>query len=496
MTARVLMVQGTASSAGKSLVVAGLCRLYARRGFRVAPFKSQNMALNSFATPGGGEIGRAQALQAEAAGVVPDVDMNPVLLKPTGDAGSQLVLLGRPQGVYRAHEYYALKEQLWPVVTAALDRLRENYDIVFAEGAGSPAEINIRRNDIANMEVALYAGAPVLLVGDIERGGVFAALLGTMELLTEKERELVAGFVVNKFRGDESLLAPGLELIRERTGRPVLGVLPYLPDLRLDEEDSMGLNGRGTKPHPGDLVVAVVRLPRMSNYTDFLPFETEDGVAVRYVDRPAELQTAHVVILPGSKETLADLHWLRQRGLDRVLVDFAARGRPLLGICGGYQMLGRTIRDGEKVAAGLGLLPVTTCFSAEKRTVQVEGVTAGGVWGLPGGLSVRGYEIHMGVTAVKGGQPLFLLNTGGEETVAEGCAVAGGVIAGTYLHGCFDADLFRSRWVAAMRRWAGLAPRPVTQTGYALHRQRDLNRIADMLEEKIGVEKLDGILGL
>jgi adenosylcobyric acid synthase len=422
--------------------------------------------------------------------------MNPVLLKPTGEAGSQLVLLGRPRGVYRVREYYALKEQLWPVVTGALDRLRRNYDIIFAEGAGSPAEINIRRNDIANMEVALYAGAPVLLVGDIERGGVFAALLGTMELLTERERELVAGFVINKFRGDESLLAPGMALIRKRTGRPVLGVLPYLPDLCLDEEDSMGLSGRGAKPHPGDLVVAVVRLPRMSNYTDFLPLETEDGVAVCYVDRPAELAAAHVVILPGSKETLADLHWLRRRGLDRALVDFAAGGRPLLGICGGFQMLGRTIQEGEEVVAGLGLLPVSTRFEAEKRTVQVEGVTAGGAWGLPGGLPVRGYEIHMGVTRVEGGKPLFLLKTGAKETVPEGCVAANDGIAGTYLHGCFDADLFRRRWIAAMRQRAGLPPRSTHQTGYAVRRQQDLNRLADMLAERIGVDRLDGILGL
>lgn len=496
MTARVLMIQGTASSAGKSLVVAGLCRLYARRGFRVAPFKSQNMALNSFATQAGGEIGRAQALQAEAAGVAPHVDMNPVLLKPTGEKGSQVVVLGRPRGVYRVQEYYALKEELWPVITGALDRLRDRYDIVIAEGAGSPAEINIRRHDIANMDVALYAQAPVLIVGDIERGGLFAALLGTMGLLAERERELVAGYLINKFRGNERLLEPGLELVRERTGRPVLGVLPYLTDLRLDEEDSIGLDGRGGMPGPGDLVVAVVRLPKIANYTDFLPLETMDGVAVRYVDRPSDLVSAHVVIVPGSKETLSDLDWLRRRGLDRALAASAGRGRPLLGICGGYQMLGETIRDGSREVPGLGLLPVSTRFEAEKRTVQVCGVTLDGPWGIPSGLPVKGYEIHMGVSQVYGGKPLFLLGEEGGEAVPEGCASASGLVAGTYLHGCFDDDRYRGRWVAEMRRLAGLPHRATTETGYAVRRKQDLERVADMLETRIGVDRLDGILGL
>lgn len=497
MTARVLMVQGTASSAGKSLMTAGLCRLYARRGFRVAPFKSQNMALNSFATPAGGEIGRAQALQAEAAGLAPQVDMNPVLLKPAGERGSQLVLLGRPQGVYTAREYYALKERIWPVVTAALDRLRAGHDIIIAEGAGSPAEANIRRHDIANMEVALYSRAPVLIVGDIERGGLFAAVIGTMALLSESERELVAGFIINKFRGDESLLEPGLELVRECTGRRVLGVLPYLPDLRLDEEDSVGLDGRGRIPAPGELVVAVVRLPRMSNYTDFLPLENTEGVAVRYVDRPSELAAAHVAVIPGSKETVSDLSWLWERGLGRALIRRAREDRPLLGICGGYQMLGRTVRDQGETHPGLGLLPVETWFESEKRTVQVKGVTSGSAWGLPAGLPVHGYEIHMGVTRVDGGRPLFLLREAGGDSIPEGCAALEGAVAGTYLHGCFDSDPFRDAWAAAMRRRAGLpAGNTTAGEGFAARRSRDLDRVADLLEAKIGVEQLDGILGL
>ncbi len=496
MTARILMVQGTASSVGKSLVVAGLCRLYARRGFRVVPFKSQNMALNSYATPDGGEIGRAQALQAEAAGIPPHVDMNPILLKPTGEAGSQVVVLGRPLGVYKPADYYALKEELWPLVAAALDRLRASCDFVFAEGAGSPAEINLRPYDIANMDVALHAKAPVLLVGDIERGGVFASLLGTMELLAERERKLVAGFVINKFRGDEKLLRPGLALIRARAGRPVLGVLPYLHNLHLDEEDSVGLSGRGKTPAPGDLAVAVVRLPRISNYTDFLPLETEDGVALRYVDRAQELEGAHAVILPGSKETLADLAWLRRRGLDQALRRLAAEGKPLLGICGGFQMLGQTIMEGEKTVPGLGLLPVHTRFASEKRTVQVSGVTAGGVWGIPDGLPVRGYEIHMGFSKVCGGRPCFLLDGQEAGPVPEGCVAEEGFVAGTYLHGCFDADAYRAHWIAAVRRIAGLPARPPVQTGFATRRQRDLDRVADLLEERIGVGRLDGILGL
>ncbi|MBU4515611.1 MAG: cobyric acid synthase [Eubacteriales bacterium] len=496
MAARVLMIQGTASSAGKSLVVAGLCRLYARRGFSVAPFKSQNMALNSFATPDGGEIGRAQALQAEAAGVPPHVEMNPILLKPTGEKGSQVVVLGRPRGVYNVYEYYALKEELWPVVTGALDRLRERCEIVIAEGAGSPAEINIRRNDIANMEVALYARAPVLIVGDIERGGLFAALLGTMDLLAVRERKLVAGYLINKFRGDERLLEPGLELLRERTGRPVFGVLPYLADLHLDEEDSVGLAGRGRVPGADDLEVAVIRLPRMANYTDFLPLETTDGVAVRYVDRPSDLVSAHVVIIPGSKETLSDLEWLHQRGLGQAIKEYAARGGALLGICGGYQMLGETIRDGSRELPGLGLLPVTTWFEAEKRTVQVQGITAEGVWGIPGGLPVKGYEIHMGFSRLCGGRPLFLLGEDGGEAQPEGCVSEIGLVAGTYLHGCFDDDRFREQWVVRMRHLAGLPPKGTGATSYAERRQRDLDRVADLLEMRIGVDRLDGILGL
>lgn len=496
MAARVLMIQGTASSAGKSLVVAGLCRLYARRGFSVAPFKSQNMALNSFATPDGGEIGRAQALQAEAAGVPPHVEMNPILLKPTGEKGSQVVVLGRPRGVYNVYEYYALKEELWPVVTGALDRLRERCEIVIAEGAGSPAEINIRRNDIANMEVALYARAPVLIVGDIERGGLFAALLGTMDLLAVRERKLVAGYLINKFRGDERLLEPGLELLRERTGRPVFGVLPYLADLHLDEEDSVGLAGRGRVPGADDLEVAVIRLPRMANYTDFLPLETTDGVAVRYVDRPSDLVSAHVVIIPGSKETLSDLEWLHPRGLGQAIKEYAARGGALLGICGGYQMLGETIRDGSRELPGLGLLPVTTWFEAEKRTVQVQGITAEGVWGIPGGLPVKGYEIHMGFSRLCGGRPLFLLGEDGGEAQPEGCVSEIGLVAGTYLHGCFDDDRFREQWVVRMRHLAGLPPKGTGATSYAERRQRDLDRVADLLEMRIGVDRLDGILGL
>jgi adenosylcobyric acid synthase len=417
MTAKVLMVQGTSSSVGKSLLVAGLCRLLSQDGYRVAPFKAQNMALNAAVTEEGLEIGRATAVQAEAAGVEPSVDMNPILLKPEGDSRSQIVLMGRPLESLPAHAYYERKQEFWAAVSSALDRLREKYDIVVIEGAGSPAEINLRAGDLVNMRVALHAQAPVLLVGDIDRGGVFASLLGTLMLLTPEERALVKGLVINKFRGDVSLLGSGLQMLEERAGVPVLGVVPYLRDLLISEEDSAGLEA--TSGGSGLLDVAVIRTPRISNFDDFDLLAAEPAVSLRYVTDPMKLGRPDLVILPGSKGTVSDLRFLRETGLASAITALARTGTAILGICGGYQMMGEKILDPDGVEStvveteGLGLLPAITTFAGEKRTVRVRAtVNAGsGPFASAAGEEISAYEIHMGTT-VHRGQAVFQLCEG------------------------------------------------------------------------------------
>ena len=396
------MIQGTASHVGKSTLVTALCRIAANAGYRVAPFKAQNMSLNAAVTPDGGEIGRAQYTQAEAAGVVPTVQMNPILLKPTDDQRSQIIVLGRVIGAERAAAYFERREALWPVVTESLDALLAEHDLVIIEGAGSPAEINLASREIVNMRVALRANAPVVLVGDIERGGVFASLYGTVSLLNDAERALVRAFIINKFRGDPSLIEPGPSMLAERTGIPTLGVIPYMPDIGLPEEDTLGVPT--DRAHAPIVDVAVVRFPHMANFDDFDPLRRERGVGVRFVDRVEQLGRPDLVVLPGTKTTVADLEWLRARGFAQVLT----KDMPILGICGGYQMLGREIRDPLHVessrdcVAGLGLLPVVTTFEAVKTTKRL----AGG-----------GYEIHNGIS---------------EGPLAEGS------VAGTYVHGLFD----------------------------------------------------------
>lgn len=477
--APVLMVQGTASHAGKSTLVAALCRILRQDGLRVAPFKAQNMALNSFVAAEGGEIGRAQALQAEAAGLDPSVDMNPILLKPEADARAQVVVAGRAIGSMPAAEYQHRKLELWPVVTAALDRLRARYDVVVAEGAGSPAEINLRHADLANMRIARYAQAPVLLVGDIDRGGVFASLLGTLELLEPEERALVRGFAVNKFRGDPAILAPGLDFLTRRTGVPVLGVVPYLRDLDLPEEDSLGLE---RDPRPAEhaaaaIDVAVVRLPHIANFDEFAPLAAEPGVVLRYVERAADLGVPDLAILPGTKTTLADLAWLRATGLADRICALARAGLPLVGICGGYQLLGRRIEDphGSEEAAGggadgLGLLPVETTFDTVKRTVRVRG----GLLPVPGllahasGQPFAAYEIHLGRTTRPSGlAPLARIaeRSGAPADELDGAVSADGLVVGTYLHGLFENDGIRHALVDALAARRG--PRGARIAGHA-----------------------------
>jgi adenosylcobyric acid synthase len=502
MTAKTLMIQGTASSAGKSLLAAALCRIFRQDGVRVAPFKAQNMALNSFVTRQGREMGRAQVVQAQAAGLEPHVDMNPVLLKPEQDARSQVVVMGKPWSTLAAGEYYRRKGELWSVVTAALDRLRERYDLVVIEGAGSPAEINLRETDIVNMAVARYARAPVLLVGDIDRGGVFASLVGTMVLLEKDERRLIQGFIINKFRGDVALLHDGLTMLEERTGVPVLGVVPFIRDLQIAEEDSVALGElrRFVQPSPGcEVDIAVVRLPRISNFDDFDALALEEGVRVRFVDGLDRLGHPQAVILPGTKSTIADLLWLQRVGLARAICELAENGIPVVGICGGYQMLGRTISDPDRVESaegqveGLGLLPVDTVFEAVKATYQARAriETERGFFAEVEGQEVEGYEIHMGHS--HGGEPVFRLSGRGDQRVdaSDGAVDERGRVFGTYLHGLFDNPNLRRAWLQSLGWDAAFSGLSMIEV-----REREYDRLAQQVRESLDMERVYQIAGL
>lgn len=505
MKARTIMVQGTASSVGKSLVAAAICRVFRREGLGVAPFKAQNMSNNASALPGGGEIGRAQALQALAAGVAPSALMNPVLLKPEGNARSQVVLLGRPYKTLGAGDYRRERPVLWDAVTASLDSLGSAYDLIVMEGAGSPVELNLKAGEIVNMAVARYANSPVILVGDIDGGGIFSQFAGTVGLLDPSERALVRGLLINKFRGDPALLEPGLDIIKEFTGVAVLGVLPWLEGLNLAEEDGAGLDrGRAlagsAPPTPGrpGLDIAVIRLPRISNFDDIDALGLEEGVALRYVSRASELGGPDAVILPGSKASLADLGWLRAEGLDDGIKWLARLGRSVVGLCGGFQMLGQVLDDPLGVegppgkSQGLGLLPVDTVFAPGKEARPRRGrVAAGGGGFLSGaaGLEVSGYEIHSGRSTVRGPA---LLELRGEGTARlDGAASADGRILGTYLHGLFDEPGFRRAWLASLGHH-------VAGPGLALAQAREasLDRLADVFAESVDVGRLRGIIGL
>ncbi|HMK93351.1 MAG TPA: cobyric acid synthase, partial [Thermoleophilia bacterium] len=497
--ARAVMCVGTGSHAGKSVLAAALCRIYARRGYRVAPFKAQNMALNSYVTPEGGELGRAQAYQARAAGVEPHVDMNPVLLKPSSQTGSQVIVLGRPVRRMAVREYHAYQPEVWPTVTAAFDRLRAENDLIVMEGAGSPAEINLRGQDIVNMRMALYAQSPTLLIGDIDRGGVFASLVGHMELFTPEERRLIAAFVINKFRGDATLLDSGIEFLRERTGVPTLGVVPMLSDWRGDEEDSLGIEDRRRRAKPeAPLQIAVVRLPFISNYTDFDALADEPDVNVRYITTPGELEGIAAIVLPGTKSTIADLAWLRRTGLADAVTQHTTAGTPVVGVCGGYQMLGRRIHDPERVEAdvyavdGLGLLDVETTFAGDKRTVRVEGELLAGaaVLGAPG-TPLHGYEIHMGRTTL-GRNAAPLLRLRGADGLLHEDGAAAGTVCGSYVHGLFDRPELRATFLNRLRAKAGL---PQSES-IAASPDDDIERLADHVEAYLDADLLERIVGL
>ena len=469
------MIQGTASNAGKSLLAAGLCRIFKQDGYRAAPFKSQNMALNSFITRDGLEMGRAQVMQAEAAGVEPDVRMNPILLKPTGDMASQVIVNGEVRGNYAAKDYFRDKTALIPEVKKAYESLAAEYDIIVIEGAGSPAEINLKRDDIVNMGMAKFAKAPVLLVGDIDRGGVFASLAGTMLLLDPDEKALVKGTVINKFRGDLSILEPGLRTLEQLTGVPVLGVVPYL-SLDVDDEDSL-TDRFSRKNEKAAVDIAVIRLPRISNFTDFNPLEYLDGVSLRYVGSVAEMGEPDLVILPGTKNTMGDLRFLRESGLEAKILRHAAAGKPVIGICGGYQMLGETLSDPDGVEyggemAGLGLLPVSTVFAGKKTRTRVNGTLPqlGGIFSSLSGQPYEGYEIHMGITG------------------ADGIVTGRGNVYGTYLHGFFDREEVTKAVAGALFRQKGLDPDAVRAFDIAAYKEEQYDKLAAAVRSALDME--------
>ena len=492
MRGKCLMLQGTASSAGKSTLAAALLRIMAQDGLRAVPFKAQNMALNSFATREGLEMGRAQVLQAQAAFVEPSVNMNPVLLKPTGDRSSQVIVRGRPVGVMSAMEYERYKPALRETIRETYEQLERDADVVVIEGAGSPAEINLKAGDIVNMAMAKTADAPVLLVGDINPGGVFAALYGTVKLLDEEEQRRIKGILINKFRGDVEILKPGLEMIEQLLGIPVLGVIPWT-DLDLEDEDSVSqrLTQRAGE---GKIRAAVVRLPHISNFTDFALLDKEKDVSLAYTARPSDLREADVILLPGTKNTIEDLIWLKEKGLAAEILRHAREGGLVIGICGGYQMLGKTVSDPLRVEsavpeeAGLGLLDFDVVFRPGKRTVQAAGTVrcASGLLKEADGLRLQGYEIHCGVTRFGAGCVPFLFLDGRDGP--DGVCSPEGNVLGTYLHGLFDSGALWRVITNRLRERKGLPPETGETASLQDHREAELNRLADLVRKNLNME--------
>ncbi len=512
--AAVLMLQGTASDVGKSVITTALCRIFKQDGFKPAPFKSQNMALNSYVTEDGKEIGRAQGAQAEACGIDATTDMNPILIKPVRDMHSQIVVHGVPFAQMSASDYrqHFLPEAKQTVMDA-LNRLRDTYDIVLMEGAGSPAEINLKDRDIVNMNLAGWADAPVILISDIDRGGVFASIVGTLELLEPHEVARVKGFIINKFRGDLSLLQPGLDWLEERTGIPVLGVLPYIRDIQIEAEDSVVLDSmRHGKTGKTELDLAVIRYPRISNFTDFDALSREPDVNVRYVTSPEELGSPDAILLPGTKDTIGDLAFLRESGLEQAIASQTEREHvQLVGICGGYQMLGRHLKDPFAVEAnqiqeakGLGWLPLSTTFLQEKQTFRASGRVQPNhpirLYGerdvTDASLPVNGYEIHMGVTECHEPErvtALFEISHPGGQPFQEGWGSVDGSVWGTYLHGLFESDQFRRSWLNALRAGKGLAP---LQETYSAHERKEMefDRVAESLRSALDMKRVYEIM--
>lgn len=500
MMAKTIMIQGTMSNAGKSILAGGLCRVLHQDGYRVAPFKSQNMALNSYITEAGLEMGRAQVMQAEAAGITPAVEMNPILLKPTNDTGSQVIVNGEVVGVMAAAEYYRCKKDYIPDIMRAYQKLADDYDIIVIEGAGSPAEINLKDGDIVNMGLAEMVDAPVLLVGDIDRGGVFAQIVGTIELLEEAEQKRIKGTIINKFRGDREILWPGLQMLEEKTGIPVSGVIPYF-HLDIDDEDSL-TQRFDKKPAAGLVDIAVIRLPRISNFTDFAPLECMEEVSLRYVGSAAEFGNPDAVLLPGSKNTIGDLLWLRQSGLEAKILQHGGAGKLVFGICGGYQMLGEIIHDPEGIeqrgsVVGMALLPIGTTFLPEKTRTRVQGRFES-VQGLLAGLSqveVAGYEIHMGITELPDQGLLTLTDevTGGGPK-PDGCSR--GNVYGCYVHGIFDRAEVTQVIVRALLKQKGYQDDAVWTVDMADYKETQYDQLADIIRNNIDMAAIYEMIGI
>ena len=494
--AKVIMIQGTMSNAGKSLITAGLCRIFKQDGYRVAPFKSQNMALNSFITNEGLEMGRAQAVQAEAAGVEPSVLMNPILLKPANDTGSQVIVNGEVQGMMSAREYFSYKKKLIPDILKAYHQLAQKYDIIVIEGAGSPAEINLKEDDIVNMGLAQLVDAPVMLVGDIDRGGVFAQLAGTALLLEAEEKARIRGMIINKFRGDRSILLPGVEMIEKMTGIPVVGIVPYMK-VDMEEEDS--LTQRFTAKHKeGVLDIAVIRLPRISNFTDFAVLEGNRQVNLRYVDSLRQLGEPDMILLPGTKNTLADLKWLRQNGLETAICRAKEKGCVIFGICGGYQMLGQRVSDPKQVEEGgslrgMGLLPVNTVLTREKTRTQVQGrfSNLSGILKNLSGMELAGYEIHMGKTEILQEKEIsamadITVQTRDQTLKMDGCCQNN--VYGTYIHGIFDEAGVVNALLAALAEQKGIVLEDIEEMSWREYKETQYDLLADTLRKHLDME--------
>lgn len=497
--AKPIMIQGTMSNVGKSVLAGALCRILKEDGYKTAPFKSQNMALNSYITKEGLEMGRAQVMQAEAAGIEPSADMNPILLKPTNDTGSQIIVRGRPFGMMSASEYYKRKKEFIPSIMESYRKLDETYDVIVIEGAGSPAEINLKKDDIVNMGFAKMADAPVLLVGDIDRGGVFAQLIGTVELLEEDEREMVKGLIINKFRGDKTILDPGVEMLEKRSHIPVVGVAPYL-NIQVEDEDS--LTERFDRKQEVDLIdIAVIRVPRISNFTDFNPFESIPGVSLRYVQHVSELKNPDMIILPGTKNTMEDLLWMRANGLEAAVLKEAARGKVIFGICGGYQMLGESLSDPHHVEAGgtikgMGLLPMDTVFAENKTRTRVSGkfLNLEGELTALSGAELEGYEIHMGETVLKeNAGHCVSIEDHVSGTVKEDGAYCKNV-CGTYVHGVFDKEDVAEAVVRALGEKKGIDVSQMTGVDFAAFKETQYDILAAELRKHLDMKKIYEIL--
>lgn len=509
MKAKTLMFQGTSSNVGKSALTAAFCRILLQDGYQVVPFKAQNMALNSYVTKDGGEMGRAQVVQAEAAKLDPEVRMNPVLLKPTQHAKSQVIVMGKSVGNLSAKEYHQqYKDTAWEVIKESMDQLTADYEAMLIEGAGSPAEVNLKANDVVNMRVARELQAPVFLIADIDRGGSIASVVGTLILLDEEERDLVKGIVINKFRGDIDLLTPALDFIEEKTGKPVVGVVPYFEEIAIPEEDSVVIERKSVKQKRDHLLdIAVINLRHLSNFTDFDILNDEEDVNLRYVKKLEDLGTPDMIIVPGSKNTIGDMLFLKETGFDKAIIEAAAAGTWIVGICGGYQLLGKQILDPHQTESdllkidALGLMDTITTFDTQKITTQVQGKVLADHGLLAGcrDFDFYGYEIHMGTTEISQGscEPLLITERFGKQTeVADGLLAENGRILGTYIHGIFDADQLRRQILNNVRKQKGWEEITTSATNYHAEKEKAFNELADIVRASFDMDQVYKIMGL